>query len=199
MRLRALHLPTGRPVWSFQRSRPTARTLHDPRLAGSGLVHLLDEGALLALDQGSGREVWRFAPGPLTQGPLVERGTVYAVSHAPEGREGREGRDGWDTVLALDADTGALRWQRQAARCGGAGCGFELLGLRPQGLYVKVPQGGRRGLLGRSSDPHVAVLDPASGRARRHWDHPPLAGADALLIGDHLVLSRPELTAYGLP
>ncbi|MFF1413811.1 protein kinase [Streptomyces sp. NPDC058289] len=197
LRLRAVHLPTGRPVWSFQRSRPTARTLHDPRLAGSGLVHLLDEGALLALEQGSGREVWRFAPGaPAEGGPLVERGTVYAVSHAPEGRDGREG---WDTVHALDAGTGALRWLRQAARCGGAGCGFELLGLRPGGLYVKVPQGGRRGLLGRSPDPYVAVLDPASGRPRRYWDHPPPATAEALLVGDHLVLSRPELTAYELP
>ncbi|WP_407837386.1 protein kinase [Streptomyces sp. DSM 116496] len=199
LRLRALHLPTGRPVWSFQRSRPTARTLHDPRLAGSGLVHLLDEGAVLALDQGSGREVWRSAPGVPAEGLLVERGTVYAVSHAPEGRDGRESRDGHDTVHALDAVTGALRWMRQAARCGGAGCGFELLGLRPGGLYVKVPQGGRRGLFGRSPDPYVAVLDPASGRPRRYWDHPPLAAVGALLVGDHLVLSRPELTAYGLP
>ncbi|MCX5404838.1 protein kinase [Streptomyces sp. NBC_00335] len=196
LRLRALHLPTGRPVWSFQRSRPTARTLHDPRLAGSGLVHLLDGGALLALDQGSGREVWRCAPGALAQGLLRESRTVYAASHAAEGRDGR---DGSDTVLALDAATGALRWQRQVARCAGAGCGLELLGLRPGGLYVKVPQGGRRGLLGRSSDPYVAVLDPSSGRPRRHWDHPPPATSEALLIGDHLVLSRPELAAYGLP
>ncbi|MFE4262659.1 protein kinase [Streptomyces sp. NPDC056883] len=196
LRLRALHLPTGRPVWSFQRSRPTARTLHDPRLAGSGLVHLLDEGAVLALDQGSGREVWRSAPGVPAEGLLVEHGTVYAVSHASEGRESR---DGHDTLHALDAVTGALRWMRQVARCGGAGCGFELLGLRPGGLYVKVPQGGRRGLIGRSSDPYVVVLSPASGRPRRYWDHPPLAAAGALLVGDHLVLSRPELTAYGLP
>ncbi|MFB6517761.1 protein kinase [Streptomyces sp. NPDC056401] len=202
LRLRALHLPTGRPVWSFQRSRPTARTLHDPRLAGSGLVHLLDEGTLLALDQGSGREVWRVALGDPAQGLLVAPGTVYAVSHAPAGRDGRESResrDGHDTVHAFDAATGALRWLRQVARCGGAGCGFELLGLRPGGLYVKVPQGGRRGLIGRSSDPYVAVLSPASGRPRRYWDHPPLAAADALLVGDDLVLSRPELTAYGLP
>ncbi|WP_327254773.1 serine/threonine-protein kinase [Streptomyces sp. NBC_01244] len=190
LRLQALHLPTGRPVWSFRRAGPTARTLHDPRLSGGGLVHLLDEGSLLALDQGSGRELWRFALGAPAKGLLVERGTVYAASHDPEG---------WDLVLALDAGTGALRWQRQAARCAGAGCGLELLGLRPGGLYVKVPQGGRRGLLGRSPDPYAAVLDPASGRPRRYWDHPPLAAADALLIGDHLVLSRPELTAYGLP
>ncbi|MCX5296059.1 serine/threonine-protein kinase [Streptomyces sp. NBC_00193] len=198
LRLRALHLPTGRPVWSFQRSRPTARTLHDPRLSGSGLVHLLDEGTLLALDQGSGREVWRSAQGDPPESLLVAHGTVYAASHAPVGRDGRESRDGHDTVHAFDAATGALRWLRQVARCGGAGCGFELLGLRPGGLYVKVPQGGRHGLIGRSSDPYVAVLSPASGRSRRHWDHPPLATADVLLVGDHLVLSRPELTAYGL-
>ncbi|MCJ0871296.1 PQQ-binding-like beta-propeller repeat protein [Streptomyces sp. AP-93] len=205
LRLQALHLPTGRLVWSFRRSGPTARTLHDPRLSGGGLVHLVDEGSVLALDRGSGRELWRHALGAPAEGLLVEGGTVYAASHAPEVRDGRDRRDGrdgsggWDTVQALDAGTGALRWQRQAARCGGAECGLELLGLRPGGLYVKVPQGSRRGLLGRASEPCVAVLDPASGKPRRYWDHPPLATADVLLVGDRLVLSRPELAAYGLP
>ncbi|MFZ3500128.1 protein kinase domain-containing protein [Streptomyces sp. 5.8] len=192
--LRALHVQTGQPVWSTERARPGALSLHVPRPGDpgghEGLVHFLDGASLMALDQDSGRGVWRFGLGTPAGEPLVEGGTVYVAAHRPES---------WDLVFALDTETGAVRWQRTAARCGGEECGIELLGLRPGSLYVTVPQGGRRTLLSRSSDAYVTVLDPVSGKQLRNWAHPPLATSDALLVGDHLVLSRPELTAYALP
>ncbi|WP_371617735.1 protein kinase [Streptomyces sp. NBC_00454] len=190
--VQALHLPTGRLLWSFPRSRPADRTLHGQLPSGSGgPVALLDGEGLLALDRSTGRELWRFAPGVPAEPLLSERGTVYAAVYRPD--------QGADLVFALDAGTGALRWQRALTRREGAGCVLELLGVRSGGLYVKVLGGGRRGLLNRSAGPFVAVLDPATGKLRRQWDHPALADADALLIGDHLALSRPELAAYALP
>ncbi|MFF3212001.1 protein kinase [Streptomyces sp. NPDC002886] len=188
--VQALHLPTGRPVWSFPRARPEERALHGHQLSG-GPVHLLDGGALLALDRATGRELWRFALGTPAERLLIERGTVYAAAHRPD--------QGADLVFALDAGTGALRWQRALTRREGRVCALDLLGLRPGGLYVKVPRGGRRGLLGRSADPFVTVLDPATGKSRRQWEEPALAQGDTLLVGDRLVLSRPELTGYALP
>ncbi|WP_330298379.1 protein kinase domain-containing protein [Streptomyces sp. NBC_00503] len=190
--VQALHLPTGRLLWSFPRSRPADRTLHGQLPSGGGgPVALLDGEGLLALDRNTGRELWRFAPGVPAEPLLSERGTVYAAAYRPD--------QGADLVFALDAESGALRWQRALTRREGPGCALELLGVRPGGLYVKVLGGGRRGLLNRSAGPFVAVLDPATGKLRRQWDHPALVDAAALLIGDRLALSRPELAAYALP
>lgn len=191
--IQALHLPTGRPVWSFPRARPTERTMHGDQLSGGGVpVHLLlDRYALTALDRATGRELWRFVLGTPAERLLVERGTVYAAAHRPD--------QGTDLVFALDSGTGALRWQRALTRREGSVCALELLGLRPGGLYVEVRRGGRRGLLKRAADPFVTVLDPATGKPVRHWDPPAPATGDSLLIGDHLVLPRPALTAYALP
>lgn len=64
---------------------------------------------------------------------------------------------------------------------------------------MEVRRGGRRGLLKRAADPFVTVLDPATGKSVRQWDPPPPAAGDALLIGEHLLLPHPALTAYALP
>ncbi|WP_449483927.1 protein kinase domain-containing protein [Streptomyces avidinii] len=189
--VRALHLPTGRPVWSLPLDRPAERALHGHQPSGGGPVHLLDGEALLALDRATGRELWRFAAGAPADRLLVERGTVYAAAYRRD--------QGADLVFALDARTGALRWQRALTRREGPRCALDLLGLRPGGLYVKAPGGGRRGFLNRSADPSVAVLDPATGTSRRRWDHPPLAASATLLTADRLVLSSPSLTAYAVP
>lgn len=42
-------------------------------------------------------------------------------------------------LYALDAQTGALRWQRVTRRDAPGGM-IELLGLRPGGLYVEFPR-----------------------------------------------------------
>ncbi|MFF4097980.1 protein kinase [Streptomyces sp. NPDC001903] len=183
-RIQALDLSSGRRLWSQLRGPEVPGTA-----SGARPLHLLDGEHLRALDRGTGRELWRFAPGTPAPRLLVEGGAVYTTAY-------RAGQG--DLVFALDAQTGALRWQRALTRRDSPPRALELLGLRPGGLYVKVPRGGRRGLLNRSADPFVAVLDPATGRPRRQWEHPGLGG-DALLIGGHLVLARPELSAHALP
>ncbi|MFK0218919.1 protein kinase [Streptomyces vinaceus] len=182
---RALDLPGGRELWV-----PPREPAPGAAVPGAQPVHLVDGACLLALDRGTGRELWRVRLGTPAERLLVERGTVYAAVH----RSGQGAQ-----VCALDARTGAVRWQRTVLRGDGTGGSFELLGLRAGGLYVKAARGGRRGMLGRESGPFVAVLDPATGKPRRQWEHPGLGGGDVLLIGDRLVLSRPELAAYDLP
>ncbi|MFE2147240.1 PQQ-binding-like beta-propeller repeat protein, partial [Streptomyces sp. NPDC059456] len=184
--LRALHLSGGGRMWSQLRGSEAF-----DREPGLRAVHVLDGGLVRAVDRGTGRELWQFAVGVPAARLLVEQGTVYAAGHRRE--------QGGDLVYALDAQTGALRWQRTVVRREGTVCALELLGLRAGGLYVKAARGGRRGRLGRESGPFVAVLDPATGRGRRRWEQPALADGDALVVGDHLVLSRPELAAYALP
>ncbi|WP_158734467.1 PQQ-binding-like beta-propeller repeat protein [Streptomyces sp. NRRL F-2747] len=185
-RVQALHLPSGRRLWSRLRGPETAR-----RTSGDApAVHVLDGEHLRALDRATGRELWRFAPGAPAPRLLAERGAVYVTAYRP-------GQG--DLVCSLDARTGALRWQRALTRRDSAPRALELLGLRPGGLYVKVPEGGRRGLLHRSAEPFVAVLDPATGKPRRRWEPPASVPGEVLLTGDHLVLARPELSAYALP
>lgn len=184
--LQALHLPSGRRMWSQLRGSEAF-----DREPGLQPVHVLDGELVRAVDRGTGRELWQFAPGVPAARLLVEGDAVYAAGHRQD--------QGWDLVFALDARTGALRWQRTVVRREGTVCALELLGLRAGGLYVKAARGGRRGRLGRESGPFVAVLDPATGRQRRQWEQPGLADGDTLLVGDQLVLSRPELAAYALP
>ncbi|MFI6001799.1 PQQ-binding-like beta-propeller repeat protein [Streptomyces sp. NPDC051366] len=181
----ALDLSSGRQVWSRRRGRPAGHTVHGRP------VHILDVDHLLALDRDTGREMWRFRLGAPAERLLVERSTVYAAANRPE--------HGGDVVFAFSAVNGELHWQRSLTRHEGTVCAVELLGLRPWGVYVNVPRGGRRGLLSRAAGPSVAVLDPGTGKLRRQWEHPDLALGGTLLIADHLVLSRPGLSAYALP
>ncbi|MFK0043094.1 PQQ-binding-like beta-propeller repeat protein [Streptomyces sp. NPDC090741] len=183
--LQALDLRSGRRLWTQLRNSESSERTSDQQP-----VHLVEGASLRAVDRGTGREVWRFALGTPAERLLVESGTVYAAAHHPVRG---------DRVFALDARTGAPLWQRTVVRREGTGCALELLGLRPGGLYVKAARGGRRGRLGRESGPFVAVLDPATGKPRRRWEQPGLADGDTLLVGDRLVLSRPELSAYALP
>ncbi|MFD7840525.1 protein kinase [Streptomyces sp. NPDC059761] len=183
--LQALDLRSGRRLWTRRRGHVPFEPTSDQQP-----LHLLDGGCLHAPDRDTGREMWRFDLHTPAERLLVEHGTVYAAARHP-----RQG----DQVFALDARTGALRWQRAVGRSEeSTGCALELLGLRPDGLYVKAARG-RRGRLGRESGPFVAVLDPATGKPRRQWEQPGLADGDTLLVGDRLVLSRPELSAYTLP
>ncbi|MFE9563202.1 protein kinase [Streptomyces sp. NPDC006487] len=176
----ALDPTTGRSPWAQLRGGEAFER------TPLGLVHVLDGRVVRALDRGTGLEVWQVNlyedPDPSRAWPvvLVGHGTVFASVRR---------RSGYDVVYALDAETGTRRWQAP----------LELLGLRPGGLYVNVPLGRRRGLLNRSTGPSIAVLDPMTGKIRRRWEHPHITAGGSVLAGDHLVLSRPELTAYGLP
>ncbi|MET9882419.1 protein kinase [Streptomyces sp. NPDC006430] len=181
----ALDLSSGRQMWSRRRDRPADRTVHGQP------VHILDGDHLLALDRGTGREMWRFRLGTPAERLLVEQFTVYAAAYRPE--------QGGDVVFAFGAENGEPYWQRPLTRHEGTVCTVELLGLRPWGLYVNASRGGRRGMLNRPTGPSVAVLDRGTGKPRRQWAQPGLAEGGTLLIGDQLVLSRPELSAYALP
>ncbi|MEU8838595.1 protein kinase [Streptomyces roseus] len=185
LRFHALDPSSGRQLWARLRGPAPAGPA-----PGARPLHLVDGRNLYALDRDTGRGLWRFALGTPAGRLLVEGGTVYAAAHRPV-----QG----SLVSALDARTGAVRWQRAVIRGESAQGALELLGLRPEGLYVKAARGGRRGLLGRESGPFVAALDPATGKPRRQWEHPGLGGGDALLIGDRLVLCAPALAAYDLP
>lgn len=93
--------PTTRPdvLWTF---RDGDAELSDTVVAAAGRVHATTvDGQLITLDLGTGTELWRFAPpggAPLSI-PSVTDGVV--IVHA--------GGSGF--VHALDAATGASRWQ----------------------------------------------------------------------------------------
>lgn len=188
--LRALHLPTGAPLWSWPRGYGGgARELPD---LPAGTVHVLDGGVVRALDRRRGYELWRFEPGAAAERLLVEDGVVYVAAYRPE--------QGWDTVFALDGGSGAVRWQQQVTRREGTECVLELLGVRRGVLYVHSAHGGRRGLLGRGAPPFVTGLEVASGRARRLWEHEAPGGGPApTLAGDTLVTATPTPTGVALP
>lgn len=93
--------PTTQPdvLWTF---RDGDAELSDTVVAAAGRVHATTvDGQLITLDLGTGTELWRFAPpggAPLSV-PSVTDGVV--VVHA----------GGSGVVHALDAATGASRWQ----------------------------------------------------------------------------------------
>ncbi|MFF2197631.1 protein kinase [Streptomyces sp. NPDC058157] len=187
--LRALHLPTGTPLWSWPRGYGAgAREVPD---LPAGTVHVLDGGVVRALDRRRGYELWRFEPGAAAERLLVEDGVVYVAAYRPE--------QGWDTVFALDAGSGAVRWQQPVTRREGTECVLELLGVRRGMLYVRSAHGGRRGLLGRPAPPFVTGLETRSGRPRRVWEHESAAGPAVALAADTLTVATPTLTGVALP
>ncbi|MGW5395426.1 serine/threonine-protein kinase [Streptomyces sp. NPDC003952] len=189
--LRALHLPTGRAVWSWSVDSPAEHTVYGGQDLGDGPVHFLDGPFLIALRRSTGRHLWRFDVGHAVEGPLIEAGTVYVAAYDPG--------LGGDRVLALDAGTGALRWQRTLTRHRGPQCALRFLGLRAGALYVDVRSAGRRSRFGRTTDPYVGALDTGTGMTQRMWEHPASSDGETLLVGERLVLSRPTLSAYALP
>ncbi|WP_168724302.1 serine/threonine-protein kinase [Streptomyces sp. A1547] len=188
----ALHVATGQRLWSWPRTGSGFVAPSVPRFTG-GPVHVREGGTVRARYRHNGHELWHFDLGVPAARLLVGGGIVYAAAYRSE--------LGGDVVFALDAETGALRWQRPLTRRAGPDCALELLGTRPGGLFVRSSSGDGRGLLGRRKalQPFVAALDPGTGRTRWLWEDPALGAGDAVLIDDHLVLPRPELTAVALP
>lgn len=187
MLLTALRLSDGQPLWAWPRN---VHPVVGPDLSG-GPVYLLDGGTVRALHRREGRQLWHFEVGSPSARMLVEGNTVYTASYLSE--------HGWDTVVAQDAQTGAVRWQRTVNRRNGNGGKLELVGVRQGVLYVKAAHGGRRGLLGRPAQPFVTGLDVVSGKPRWHWENPGIGVREAVLAGDSIVLPLPELTAIALP
>ncbi|MFD9337228.1 protein kinase [Streptomyces sp. NPDC060028] len=180
-----LRLSDGEPLWSWQRGKGFAREGAWPSGAPA---HVLDGDTVRAVEQSTGRELWHVEVGTPAARVLAWHDTVYVAAHRPA-----QG----DVVFALDAATGAVRWQRPLIRRDGPDCALDLLGVRRDGLYVRASRPGRRGLLGKVAPPFFTALDPETGRLR--WKWPAVGEGDAVLIGDLVVLPRPELTAIAVP
>ncbi|WP_285535625.1 protein kinase domain-containing protein [Streptomyces lavendulae] len=189
--LRALHLPSGVPLWSWPRGYGAGggdRAVPD---VPAGAVPVLDGGVVRALDRRRGYELWRFDPGAPAARLLTEDGVVYVAAYRAE--------QGWDVVFALDAGTGAVRWQRPVTRHDGPDCALELLGVRRGVLHVRSVRGGRRGLLGRTPPPFVTGLELDGGKPRWQWEYAALAVHRPALTPGTLALPLPELTGIALP
>ncbi|MHA6762431.1 outer membrane protein assembly factor BamB family protein [Streptacidiphilus sp. PAMC 29251] len=100
-RLRAMDLTTGRLRWTH----PVGEDVPSRPVLRHGLLHLTSGSRILALDEETGAERWRFdAPVVLFTPPtLDEQGGLYAADYL-------------GAVFALDAATGTQRWR---ARTGG--------------------------------------------------------------------------------
>ena len=109
--LYALDAATGAELWSVNIG---ARAFFGPAVAG-GLVLAASAGArtLIALDAATGAQVWSLerAADEFIAAPTVADGTVYVTTSVPpEGlAPGFQG-----SLLAVDAATGALRWETEA-------------------------------------------------------------------------------------
>ncbi|MDX2389818.1 serine/threonine-protein kinase [Streptomyces sp. DK15] len=196
--LTALHLPTGKPLWHWPRNTHRG----GPGLPG-GPVHVTDGKTVRALHRREGHVVWHFDAGtPAPTGMLSLDDTVHVAAHRAQ--------EGWDTVSALDAESGAVRWRRPLVRRQGPDCAVELLGAGPDPrgvrgalgvrglLYVKAADGGRGGLLGRTPrPPFLAALDLVTGELRWQWEH---AGIGSTVRTGHgIAVALPELTAIAVP
>jgi outer membrane protein assembly factor BamB len=104
-RLHALHADTGRVRWKADlRSREQGFHTERPLVIGGLVLTVTTSGALLAVDAGSGREVWRERRGPLL--PLIG-GTSGSLVFAVVGGslvalEARGGNQRWQTPLPVD-------------------------------------------------------------------------------------------------
>ena len=112
----ALDQATGEEQWTFQSFEETARILSSasPAAAGDLVVAPFSSGEVIAFLAGSGRPVWNDTLARNTQltalsalndiagSPVIDRGLVYAVSHA--------GR-----FVAIDIRTGQRVWEAPIA------------------------------------------------------------------------------------
>ncbi|MBC8872224.1 MAG: PQQ-binding-like beta-propeller repeat protein [Planctomycetes bacterium] len=134
--VRALDSQDGKPRWTAYTGGPIA---YPPAIGEGRLFVGSGDGWLYAFEAASGRLLWRFrcAPAerkihcygrlsstwPVASGVLVDRGVVYAAA-------GIANYDGTH-VYALDAATGAIRWQNNGSgRLGGVD---QSLGVSVQG------------------------------------------------------------------
>lgn len=112
----ALDQATGEKQWNFQSFEESARILSaaSPAAAGDLIVTPFSSGEVVAFLAGSGRPVWNDTLARNTQltalsalndiagSPVIDRGLVYAVSHA--------GR-----LVAIDIRTGQRAWEAPIA------------------------------------------------------------------------------------
>lgn len=157
----ALDLHTGQPRWRFQSRR--AGAFH-ARRAGRILL-VADEGAIHAIDAGTGEDLWRFAiRGRFSHAPVVTGDRVIAVA------EGRKGQ-----VFGIDLYSG-----QEAFRLS--------LGEAPAAAPIGAP-----GLaLLTLGDERLVAIDTKSGHVRWDVSDPGISiGASALVVDELLVTNAP--------
>src|SRR5215211_6659523 len=102
--------PPFREVWQYQGN---VLLEFPPVIGGKRLFLLNDNGKLFAIQKHTGKVLWKRKLGALAAAsPAYADGTVYAVllQRALRGRGSRIGR-----VVALDGESGKIRWSRELA------------------------------------------------------------------------------------
>ena len=150
--LMALDQETGEEVWSYESFEENARFLStgSPAVDGDLLVAPFSSGEVVALDPASGRLLWSATISrssrlnglsnlnDIAGSPVIDRGGVFAVSHAGQvsAIDGRSGRIAWEVglgglnmpwiageamfvmsvegdLVALSRNDGAVMWTRE--------------------------------------------------------------------------------------
>lgn len=154
----ALNAENGSTLWRFEtlgfvQSAP----LYDPK--EDAVYFGSNDGALYKVAAKDGALKWRFmSNAEVARRPVLENGTLYAVNAN-------------DTVLALDAETGAMRWYQHRSPA----AGMEVAGYAgPTVFRGKVYTG--------FSDGNVMAYDAVSGAER--WQPVDLAAEAEQTLGE---------------
>jgi outer membrane protein assembly factor BamB len=156
--LYAVRADDGRGIWRFNTVGPVqSEPLYDP---GEDVVYFgSNDGALYRVGAESGALGWRFMTNAeINRRPVLQNGLVYAVNAN-------------DTVVAIEAKTGKLRWTQHRTPA----FGMEIAGyagplVTPDRVYIAF------------SDGRVAAYDPLDGTER--WPLVDLSAEVEQLQGD---------------
>ncbi len=156
--LYALDAKSGRTLWRFETTGAVQSVpLYDPR--EDAVYFGSNDGALYKVSAGNGQLVYRFnTNSEVAERPVLSKGTLYFVNAN-------------DTVLAIDALTGKLRWsQHRTPAAGMEIAGYSGLLLWRDKVYVGF------------SDGIVMAYDAETGAER--WQPVDLASEAEQVVGD---------------
>jgi outer membrane protein assembly factor BamB len=133
---------TGQPLWDFQAKGPFDAT---PRIDGDMVYAGSSDGRLYAIELGSGKLRWKYEVGEeVGTTPASGAGLVLVMTLQ-------------DTLVAVDAKTGAWKWHHRRE----SHEGFTIRGAAAVTIFGDVA-------MGAYSDGTVAALDLLTGAAR--WE-----------------------------
>lgn len=177
----ALNQDNGEKLWNFQSFEESARILSaaSPAAAGDLIVTPFSSGEVVAFLAGSGRPVWNDTLARNTQltalsalndiagSPVIDRGLVYAVSHA--------GR-----LVAIDIRTGQRAWEAPIAS-------LQMPWVAGDYIFI-VSVDAELVCLSRADGAIVWVSElkryekPKKRKGRIAWSGPVLAGENLILV-----------------
>ena len=173
--LKCLDAQTGAFKWRFPAdARARGGGIAAPVLSKNRVFWCNDEGAVVALDAGSGRKIWKnyAAPHAAKVGKTPETHFV-TLRGAPVVVESQNivavgGNDG--VLRAFDARNGAARWERNL---GGP------VRFAAQSLIFE----NQDALLTSGDTPEIFLLEAATGRILRRWTTPFPADFGVIAVG----------------